>query len=53
MEPLLLTKGYAHNDVLLWFFVIALLVVLIGGRWLIHRLAGYVKHVVQNCWPLC
>lgn len=53
MTSVLLNRSYAHNDILLWFAVLALLIILLGGRWLYHRLSAYISNVVQKCWPLC
>lgn len=52
MSYVLLVRGYAHNDVLVWLFILALLVILLGGRWLANRLMFWVQHRrVHHLWP--
>lgn len=43
MTEVFLVRGYAANDVILWLAVIALIVVMLGGRWLIHKLSAFMQ----------
>jgi len=52
MEYILLVRGYASNEVLLWLIVIAMLVVMFGGRWLIARITDFIRQRrVAHLWP--
>ncbi len=43
MEYTFLVRGYASKDVWLWLAVLALIVLLLGGRWLITKLRHFIK----------
>ncbi|MCB0697329.1 MAG: hypothetical protein KDC07_08190 [Chitinophagaceae bacterium] len=52
MHYVLLVRGYAAHDVLLWVIVLALLVIALGGRWLIQRISHYIRHRrTLHLWP--
>lgn len=43
MEYTFLVRGYASNDIWLWLAVLALIVLLLGGRWVITKLLRFIK----------
>lgn len=43
MEYIFLVRGYASNDILLWLAVLALIAVLLSGRWLLTRIVRFIK----------
>ena len=38
-----LVRGYASNDILLWLMILALIALLLGGRWLVTKLVRFIK----------
>lgn len=46
-----LVRGYANNDILLWLGVLALIVLLLGVRWLITKLVRFVKTRNERILP--
>ncbi len=46
-----LVRGYASNDVLLWLMIVALIVLLLGGRWLITKLVRFIKKRNERMLP--
>lgn len=51
MAYIFLVRGYAANDVLLWFIVLALIVLLLGGRWLMNKLVRFIKKKNERVLP--
>lgn len=46
-----LVRGYANNDILLWLMVLALIVLLLGGRWLMVKLVRFIKKKNEQISP--
>jgi F0F1-type ATP synthase membrane subunit b/b' len=46
-----LVRGYASNDVLLWLMILALIVLLLGGRWLMTKLLRFIKKRNERVLP--
>lgn len=46
-----LVRGYANNDIFLWVTVLALIVLLLGGRWLLARLVRFIKKKNERILP--
>lgn len=51
MNYVFLVRGYASNDVLLWLMILALIVLLLSGRWLISKLVRFIKKRNERMLP--
>lgn len=51
MAYIFLVRGYAANDVLLWLMILALIVLLLGGRWLVVKLIRFIKKKNERVLP--
>jgi len=51
MNYTFLVRGYANHDVLLWIAVLALIILLLGGRWLMTKLVRFVKKKNERMLP--
>jgi Kef-type K+ transport system membrane component KefB len=46
-----LVRGYASNDILLWLMILALIALLLGGRWLVTKLVRFIKKKNERVLP--
>lgn len=51
MNYTFLVRGYASHDVLLWIAVLALIMLLLGGRWLKAKLVRFIKKKNERMLP--
>ncbi len=51
MAYVFLVRGYASNDVLLWLMILALIVLLLGGRWLVTKLVRFIRKKNERVLP--
>lgn len=52
MNYVFLFRGAGEKDMLVWLFIVALIGLLLGGKWLTHRLQMWVHHRrMQHQWP--
>lgn len=52
MNYVFLIRGSGSNEMLIWLLVIALLITLLGGRWLIQRTIDFIRHRrIEHLWP--
>ncbi len=51
MGYVFLVRGYASNDVLLWLMILALIVLLLGGKWLWLKLVRFIKKKNERILP--
>lgn len=51
MAYIFLVRGYASNDIILWLMILALIVLLLGGRWLMTKLVRFIKKKNETVQP--
>lgn len=51
MNYVFLVRGYASHDILLWIAVLALIMLLLGGRWLMAKLVRFIKKKNERILP--
>lgn len=52
MNYVFLIRGSGTNEALIWLLVVAMLITLLGGRWLVQKMIGMVRHRrMEHLWP--
>lgn len=51
MNYTFLVRGYACHDVLLWVAVLMLIMLLLGGRWLMTKIVRFIKKKNERILP--
>ena len=51
MEYTFLVRGYAESDMLIWLITIALILVLLGGKWLWQKVTRFIKKRNEQADP--